>query len=131
MREKMAAHFLPPDLTEVFRKAATSLDESLEAIQKALGKLDPTLVDAAANSARKMHYQLSTVERKAAAAAQTRSEQVERDALRLENSLYPHKALQERLYSGINYLARYGPQFLTRIYEQIDLNSSDHQVVVL
>ena len=131
LREKMAAHFLPPDLTEVFRKAAASLDENLEAIQKSLGKLDPTLVDAAANSARKMHYQLSTVERKAAAAAQSRSEQVERDALRLENSLYPHKTLQERLYSGINYLARYGPQFLTRIYEQIDLNSRDHQLLVL
>ena len=131
LREKMAARFLPPGLTDLFQKATTGLNESLDAIQLALAKLDPTLADAAANSGRKMHYQLSSLERKTALAAQTRSEQVERDAQRLENSLYPHKTLQERFYSGISYLARYGPSLLDQVYEQISAQCSDHQVLLL
>ncbi|MGH9784172.1 MAG: bacillithiol biosynthesis cysteine-adding enzyme BshC [Terriglobia bacterium] len=131
LRDKMAARFLPPDLAAAFQTAAAGLTESLEALQASLAKLDPTLADAAANSGRKMHYQLSTLERKAAQAAQSRSEQVERDAVRLENSLYPHKTLQERHYSGINYLARYGPSLLDQIYEQISAECSNHQVALL
>ena len=131
LREKMAARFLPPDLTAVFQQAAAGLTESLEAIRTRLAKIDPTLADAAANSGRKMHYQLSTLERKAAQSAQSRTEQVERDALRLENALYPHKALQERFYSGINYLARYGPSLLDQIYSQISADCRNHQVAVI
>jgi bacillithiol biosynthesis cysteine-adding enzyme BshC len=131
LREKMAARFLPPDLTALFAKAAAGLTENLDALQASLAKLDPTLADAAANSGRKMHYQLSTLERKGAQAAQSRSEQVERDAARLENSLYPTKTFQERYYSGINYLARYGPSLLDQICEQISPECNNHQVALL
>jgi bacillithiol biosynthesis cysteine-adding enzyme BshC len=131
LRDKMAARFLPPDLAALFQKAAAGLTENLDALQGSLAKLDPTLADAAANSGRKMHYQLSTLERKAAQAAQSRSEQVERDAARLENSLFPHKTFQERHYSGISYLARYGPSLLDQIYEQISNECSNHQVALL
>jgi bacillithiol synthase len=131
LRDKMAARFLPPDLAAVFEKAAANLTESLEAIQSSLTKLDPTLADAAANSARKMQYQLSTIERKAAQSVQSRTEQVERDALRLENALYPHKNLQERFYSGINYLARYGPSLLDEIYSQVSVHCNNHQVGII
>ncbi|MBI4463319.1 MAG: bacillithiol biosynthesis cysteine-adding enzyme BshC [Acidobacteria bacterium] len=131
LREKMAARFLPPDLAQNFQKAASDLQENLDAIQKGLVQLDPTLAEAAAHSGRKMQYQLSSLGRKAASAIQGRTEQIEYDALRLENNLYPHKMLQERFYSGISFLARYGPQFLDRIYEQISLSAGDHRLVTL
>jgi len=38
--------------------------------------------------------------------------------------------LQERLYSGISLLARFGLPLLDQLYEQIPLDSGDHQVVV-
>ena len=129
LREKMAARFLPDGLTALFQKASSGLEQNLEMIQKALGQVDPTLVDAAAGSTRKMQYQLSGLERKAAAAVQSRTGQVERDASKLENTLYPQKTPQERLFSGISFLAWYGPQFLDQIYEAIPLHSSDHQLV--
>ena len=131
LREKMAMRFLPDGLTALFQKASSELEQNLEMIRKALGQVDPTLVDAAAGSARKMQYQLSGLERKAAAAVQSRTEQVERDASKLENTLYPQKTLQERLFSGISFLAWYGPQFLDQIYEAIPLHSSDHQLLSL
>ena len=130
LREKMAARFLPEGLTGLFEKAASNLNADLEAIKKSLEQLDPTLVDASSHSVQKMQYQLSNLERKAAAAVQHRSDQVEKDAVRLENNLYPEKMLQERLYSGISLLARFGLPLLDQLYEQIPLDSGDHQVVV-
>jgi uncharacterized protein YllA (UPF0747 family) len=102
----------------------------LEAIKKGLQKLDPTLVDAASHSGQKMQYQLTSLERKAAAAVQNRSDQVEKDALRLENNLFPEKTLQERVYSGVSLLARFGTPLLGQLYEKIDLRSGDHQILV-
>lgn len=131
LRDKMAARFLPPGLTEAFHKTAANLEADLQAIQAALGNLDPTLVDAAANSGRKMQHQLSSLEQKASAAVQRRSEQIERDAVRLENTLYPQKTPQERLYGGINFLGRHGAGFLQQIYDQIPLHSAQHQVLGL
>jgi len=129
LREKMAARFLPEGLAGLFGKATASLGEDMEAIKQGLGKLDPTLVDAASNSAQKMQYQLSNLEHKANAAVQKRSDQVEKDAQRLENNLYPEKTLQERLYGGISLLARFGLPLLDRLYEQISLTSADHQIL--
>ena len=131
LREKMAALFLPPSLTEVFQKAKEGLEDNLRAIQTALAQLDPTLADATANSGQKMHYQLANLERKASLTVQNRTEQIERDAERLENSLYPQKTSQERFYSGIGYLARYGPQFLNEVYQQVSLRTNEHQLVAL
>ncbi|MBI3895960.1 MAG: bacillithiol biosynthesis cysteine-adding enzyme BshC [Acidobacteria bacterium] len=131
LREKMAARFLPPSLTEVFQKAKRDLENNLSSLQNELAQLDPTLADATINSGEKMHYQLFNLERKATLAVQNRTEQIERDAERLENSLYPQKISQERFYSGISYLARYGPQFLKGISQQISLQTHDHQLITL
>ena len=131
LREKLAARYLPAELTELFKITSAKLEAELQALQTALQKLDPTLADAAANSGKKMLYQISTLEHKAAAAVQKRSEQIERDALRLENLLFPHKTPQERLYNGINFLARHGTGVLKEICDAIPLHSGDHLIVSL
>ena len=131
LRDRMAARLLPSDLSESFRKATVHLDADLHAIQASLANLDRTLVDAAAHSASKMHYQLSTLEHKAATAVQHRTDQIERDALRLENNLFPAKTQQERLYSGISLLSQYGQGFLHELYEHIPRYASQHQLMEL
>jgi uncharacterized protein YllA (UPF0747 family) len=127
----MALRYLPPDLTSTFERATSSLQQDLEAIQGSLARLDPTLVDAAKNSGQKMLYQLSNLERKAAAAVQNRTDLIERDAARLENSLCPDRVLQERYYAGISLLAHYGLSLLDQLSEQISFDSAEHRIVTL
>jgi bacillithiol biosynthesis cysteine-adding enzyme BshC len=129
LREKMAARTLPESIAGLFEKASANLEESFNAIKEGLERVDSTLVDAALNSEQKMQYQLSNLERKAAAAAQRRSDQVEKDALRLENNLFPQKTLQERFYSGVSLLARFGIPLLDNLYRCISLDSGDHQII--
>jgi bacillithiol synthase len=131
LREKMAARYLPEGLTAQFEETTERLTADLAAIKQGLEKLDPTLAAAAANSEQKMLYQLSHLERRAAAAVQHRSDQVEKDAARLENNLYPEKSLQERLYCGLSLLASFGLPLLDQLYHQIPLESGDHQILSL
>ncbi len=59
------------------------------------------------------------------------SGQMEKDAALLENFIHPRKDLQERVYSGVSFLARFGPRLLDELSERITLNSSDHKVLTL
>lgn len=129
LREKMAARFFSEDLTRRFQQATESVEFQMAGIQEALQKLDPTLADAAKHSVQKMLYQLGSLERKAAAAVQHKTDQVERDATKLENALYPEKIMQERIYSGASLLARHGMQFVEQLFRAIPPLPVDHQIL--
>ena len=131
LREKMAGQLLPPELAAALTQDERQLQEMLTSLRQQMEAFDHTLADAVATSARKMNYQLANIKRKAARAAGLRSQQMERDAVILENLLYPRKNLQERVYSGISFLGRFGPDLLDRLYQRISPHSADHQVLVL
>ena len=107
------------------------LGEEMEAVRGLLEKLDSSLVDAAARAESKMLYQLRRLRGRAARAELRRSEEVSRHAHALSNSLYPEKELQERRIAGIYYAARYGTQVLREMFEAMQPNCPDHQLLFL
>lgn len=131
LRERLAAHTLPPELQAAFDHAETSLEESLGAIRDALARLDKTLVDAAENAGSKMRHQLDGLRSRAARAEVRQSEVLARHAALLSNALYPSKTLQEREIAGIYFVARHGPTLLHALYEAIHTDCLDHQVISL
>ena len=131
LREKMAEQLLPSELAATFAQDERQLRELLTNLGRKMEAFDHTLADAVATSARKMNYQLAKIKRKAARAAGLGSQQMEHDAVVLENLIYPRKNLQERVYSGISFLGWFGPDLLDRLYQRISPHSADHQVLVL
>ena len=129
LREKIAVGTLPRDLQSAFEQAATSLDKSLAAIRQELERLDPTLVDSATNAATKMQYQLNQLQAKAARAELRQTEVLGRHAQLLSNALYPNKSLQEREITGVFFVARHGAEVLRGVYDAINLDCLDHQVM--
>lgn len=129
VREKIAQCTLPSDLKQQFADAKASMDKSLSAIRESLTKLDPTLVDAAANAETKMQYQLSQLEARAARAESLRNDVVTRHADALSSALFPNKVLQEREIAGISFVAKYGTGLLESLYQMIHTDCHDHQIV--
>jgi uncharacterized protein YllA (UPF0747 family) len=129
LREKIARRAFPDDLKESFRAAREASDRCQEPLATALRKLDPTLVDAFQTAFKKIQYQLTRLERRAAAAEVRRNDEIGRHASRISNSLYPFGQLQEREIAGIYFLARYGRGFLRELYEAIDPHCAGHQVL--
>ncbi len=131
LRRQLAAKTLPTDLQDAFSHAVAALDKSLAEIKAALERLDVTLADSSKTSSSKMHYQLRQLQAKAGRAELRRTEVLGRHADLLSNALYPEKTLQERVVAGLYFLARQGPQFLENLYEHVNPDCMDHQVVTI
>ncbi len=131
LRQQLAAGNLPHDLKAAFETAQKSLDSNLSAVKQKLEKLDRTLVDAAETARSKMQYQIERLYSQAARAEAQKGELVTRHADQLSHALYPDKGLQERAVGGIYFLARYGPELLHQLYETIQPDCHDHQIVEL
>jgi bacillithiol biosynthesis cysteine-adding enzyme BshC len=129
--ELLASRALPAALQAALRETKGALENNLEELRAQLQKLDPTLVDAAARSQRKMLYQLSKIGSKAARAELRRNEMLAKDSRRVLTELFPHKELQERVLPGIYFLAQYGPELITELKKAAAPQCPGHQIVRL
>jgi len=131
VREQLASQTLPKELQGAFEEADRKLSESMGKVRELLGKLDKTLVEAAANAAAKIAHQLESLRSRAARAELRQSEVLARHAEMLSGMLYPGKGLQEREVGAIYFIGRYGTHFLTELHETIHTDCPDHQVITL
>ena len=129
--ELLASRALAPELRERLQQTREALESRLQGVEAELEKLDPTLVDAARRSRRKMLYQLSKIASKAARAELGRNQQLRRDACRVLTELFPKKELQERMLPGVYFLAQYGPELIARLKQVAAHPCPGHQIVRL
>jgi hypothetical protein len=71
------------------------------------------------------------MERKIGRETMARDARVARDAAYLSGLVYPHRHLQERLYSILPFLAKHGTSLIGEIYECLNLDCTDHQLAVI
>jgi bacillithiol synthase len=131
LSEHLAARSLSQEVQKSFDQAASDLEKSLAGIRESLGRLDQTLVEAASNAGSKMQHQLEQLRARAARAELRHSEVLGRHAELLSNALYPNKTLQEREIAGIYFISRHGVEFLRTVYDAINPDCLDHQIISL
>jgi bacillithiol biosynthesis cysteine-adding enzyme BshC len=131
LRSLLAARSMPHELQSAFDRTKKSLELDLVTLTEKLAKLDQTLVDAAQTAASKMQYQLERLYTQAARAELQKGELIGRKAEFLSQMLFPDKGLQERGIGGIYFIARYGTELLHQIYDAIQPDCHDHQILEL
>ncbi len=131
LRETIGARLLGPNLQASFDQATSTVEKSMAAVKETLAQLDKTLVESAENAESKMMHQITSLRARAARAETRQSEVAERHARVLSNNLYPEKALQERGFAGVYFLAKHGRELLGQLLETIDPNCLDHQLITL
>ncbi len=129
LRQQLATRTLPGDLQAAFDSAKKSFESNFAAIKDNLARLDRTLVDAADTAGSKMQYQLDRLYQQAARAESQKSELVTRHAAMMSQALYPDKGLQERTFAATYFVARYGRDLLHQIFESIQPDCHDHQIL--
>jgi len=60
-----------------------------------------------------------------------RDEQATRDAALLSGLVFPETHLQERLYSIIPFIAKFGPGLIDELYDAVRIECPDHQFAVV
>ena len=88
--------------------AVVRCSSSLTSLQSDLVHFDPTLETAAKKSAAKILYQIDKLSQKTARETMRRDERAAKDAGYLMNLIYPQGHLQERFYSIVPFLAKFG-----------------------
>jgi uncharacterized protein YllA (UPF0747 family) len=131
LRERLASRVLPAAVQQQFEQGTQTIDQLIARFTGPLGKLDPTLVDAAVKAGRKMHHQVQRLAGKAARAELRKNEQLSREAAELMNGLFPANTLQERIIPGIFLLSAHGMGLLEKLVETAGGHCHGHQMLYL
>ena len=131
LRETIAAQMLPAEVKAVMGQSKAEVGAVLNRLEAELQGFDSSLAKALARSRSKIEYQFRKIERKTAREASRRDERAGLDAAHLSNLLYPHKHLQERLYSILPFVAKHGFDLIDRIEEHTCIDCVDHHVMTI
>jgi len=128
---RVVEEHLGTDTAQTFDDAETNVNGELDRLREKLKSVDPTLADALETGRRKINYQLEGLRTRFHRAQMTRDEAAQRQLQRAFDQLFPHKELQERHINITSLLARHGRYVIEWIYNAINLESQEHQVVYL
>lgn len=128
---RVVKEYLGKETSDAFDHTTRSFNSELDDLQEQLRRVDPTLADALEKGRRKINYQIDGLRTRFNRAQVGRDEAVHRQIERAFDLLYPGKALQERHINITSLLARHGRYVVDWIYNAIELESNDHEVVYL
>jgi len=129
LQTAMSAQLVPKALRESLASTQQTVATALDALSQDLGNFDVSLNGALSTSRRKIEYQLGKIGRKTAAHIMARDGQAAADAQQLSGLVFPEKHLQERLYSIVPFLAKFGTGLIADIYAQVEIEKRDHCVL--
>jgi len=112
-----------------FEKTHLQLQSRLNEIRKLGGTLDSTLVSMVDKSELKMKYQLNKMQARFQKALQAANRIAEERSKRAMNMIIPENRLQERTFSILNYLFRYGRNFTRFLSHVITTETDKHHII--
>jgi len=129
LEQRIAQQLVPAELIADVDSARGQVAETLDGLAASLDAFDPSLREAFDRSRRKITYQLDKTRRKTEREAFRRDVRAQAETAELGARLYPHRALQERFYCALPFLAQRGPELLDAIYEAVDPEAFCHQIL--
>lgn len=131
LREHIAARLVPPAIGGLLSQTRSDVDGAVDRLSGTLSAFDPSLGKALERSRSRIRHQIARIERKVGHEALRRDERAARDAAYLYSLIYPDRHLQERLYSILPFVARYGAGVAEQIYDLVRLECPDHRLAVI
>ena len=131
LRLAIAARGLPTGVQHSFDEVRDKIESGLAKLEQEVGHVDPTLLGATENAAKKMRYQLRRLSERAARAHLRKQAEMDRQLRRISNSLYPNDHLQERELGSVYFLAKDGMGILNTLHSALRTDTADHQFVWL
>jgi len=129
--KRVVEEHLGAETAKSFTRSEAAVNEELDKLRVQLSEIDPTLADALETGRRKINYQLEGLRTRFHRAQMSRDDAAHRQLKRAFDQLYPEKALQERHINISSLLARHGRYVIDWIFNAINLESTEHQIVYL
>lgn len=129
LQEVLATKALPVNTQQEFANAEDNVRDTVATLQRILRQIDPSLVDAAERSGRKMQFQIKKITAKAAHAQLRKNEQLAKDADEILAMLFPHKGLQERTLAGVQFVAAHGSALIDELFAVAAEHCPGHHLI--
>ena len=128
---RVVAEYLGKETAAAFEHTTETFNTELDGLQEQLKRVDPTLADALEKGRRKINYQIDGLRTRFNRAQVARDEAVQRQLQHAADLLYPEKTLQERRLNITSFIARHGRYFVDWIFDAIELETTEHEIVYL
>ncbi|MCW4357813.1 bacillithiol biosynthesis cysteine-adding enzyme BshC [Bacillus altitudinis] len=132
VKEKKDAHFqqsLPDSFVESVQHAKRELANVHEAMRQEALEIEPSFEQLLDKNAKFIEDQLQFVYQKVAKRVEEKEGYILRDFERIENSLKPLEAPQERIWNIMYFLNKYGPEFF-KTFKNLPFSFQNKQQIV-
>lgn len=128
---RIVERFLNPKTAQVLAKVEENINAELDRLDRELIKDEPTLSANLASRRRKILWHVGALRKKYHRAEMLKDEIARRRLENLFAALLPHDALQERSLNINTFLNLYSMNFIDWIYETVETDGQNHQILYL
>jgi len=116
-------------LEDEFKKASTGLHQAINTIKPVIENVDRSLVKSADALRATFMKEWSRLQDRVLKSEKAQHETLKTQLEKVATALFPSGIPQERFVSPLYFLNKYGPDFGSTLFEQIDLDTTTHQII--
>lgn len=116
---------------DIFSEALDEIEIAFDKLKEKLFEFDKTIADTSKKYRGKIFNSLNELKGKAEQAQSQKFEVTLRQLDRAGNLLFPNGQLQERIVNYIYYTNKYGDDFLNKIFNDLEIDKFEHQIIEL
>jgi bacillithiol synthase len=131
LKDNMVSKISEGSLENIFSKSSYEMELIFDKLQEILFDIDKTMSELGNKYKQNSLNSLNQLKGKALDAQKKKYETTLRQIDKITVNLYPDKNLQEREINFLFYANKYGLEILDRIYEELEINIFEHQVIYL
>ncbi len=128
-REKILSVVSDVDLTKNYYETRERMLTSFEMYRSLVSDIDKTMGDAGLRTKQKIEGLLEEYFSKSSDAMRKKYDVILNQYEKVSTNLYPDSVLQEREYSLLYFLNKYGEGFITKVYDELSVNQFEHQII--
>ena len=128
---KIVEEFLNSETPQIFTETEELINKQLDELHRGLKQTDPTLAESLNRRRSKILYHFEALKTKFYRAEIKKNETVKQQLESACTGLFPHKGLQERTINVTSLLARHGDYIVKWLWNEVDVDSINHQVLYL
>ncbi|NWF50811.1 MAG: bacillithiol biosynthesis cysteine-adding enzyme BshC [Ignavibacteriaceae bacterium] len=129
LKNKIIQSVSETSVDDAFLDLTNQIDLSFDRLKEKLFDIDKTMSDLSNKYREKIFSYIEELKSKAIQAEKKKHETTLRQIDKVSNSLYPNQALQEREMNFIYFVNKYGMDFLKKIYDELEINKFEHQII--
>jgi bacillithiol biosynthesis cysteine-adding enzyme BshC len=119
----------PNPLEKLLENKREKVKEVLDRLEAELLSSEPALKPNLENTRKKIDYELKRLGEKLFQAHRQKNQTLKEQIYKARNNLFPEDKPQERVLNILPFLIKYGFEFVDLLYDKIDVEKVDHQII--